>query len=87
MSFLEKFKLKISSLGDSKNLNSLSLQELESALQAQEHRRLIRKEETIKAAFLKFHKRKGLSTSNGKKQLREKQDKEKKKGCNNKNGK
>jgi len=43
----KKYESKISSLEESKDLTNISLRELVNALQAQEHRRLIRHEESM----------------------------------------
>ncbi|RVW50135.1 Retrovirus-related Pol polyprotein from transposon RE1 [Vitis vinifera] len=47
----EKYESKISSLEESKDLSSISLAELVNALQAQEQRRMIRKEESMEGAL------------------------------------
>ena len=47
----EKYESKISSLEESKDLSSISLAELVNALQAQEQRRMMRKEESMEGAF------------------------------------
>nr|XP_048323417.1 uncharacterized protein LOC125420686 [Ziziphus jujuba var. spinosa] len=47
----EKYESKISSLEESKDLSSISLAELVNALQAQEQRRMMRKEESVEGAF------------------------------------
>jgi hypothetical protein len=47
----KKYESKISSLEESKDLTNISLRELVNALQAQEHRRLIRYEESIQGTF------------------------------------
>ena len=51
VTLLKRFKSKISSLEESKDLTKLSLGELMSALQAQEQRRTMRREKFIKEAF------------------------------------
>ena len=51
VSVLEKYKSKISSLEESKNLSSISLLELVNALQAQEQRRMMRQEESMEGAL------------------------------------
>ncbi|XP_071917228.1 uncharacterized protein [Coffea arabica] len=51
VSLLERFEAKISSLEDSRDLSQITLPELINALQAQEQRRAIRKEETVEGAF------------------------------------
>jgi DNA repair protein RadC len=47
----KKYESKISSLEESKDLTNISLRELVNALQAQEHRRLIRHEESMQGTF------------------------------------
>ena len=47
----EKYESKISSLEESKDLSSISLAELVSALQAQEQRRMMRQEEVVEGAL------------------------------------
>ncbi|XP_069149249.1 uncharacterized protein [Solanum lycopersicum] len=54
----ERFESKISSLEESKDLSKLSLGELMSALQAQEHRRAMKREKFIEGAF-SIQKQKG----------------------------
>ncbi|XP_027182312.1 uncharacterized protein LOC113780733 [Coffea eugenioides] len=51
VSLLERFEAKISSLEDSRDLSQITLPELINALQAQEQRRAIRKEEAVEGAF------------------------------------
>ena len=51
MTLRERFESKISSLEESKDLSKLSLGELMSALQAQEHRRAMKREKFIEGAF------------------------------------
>ena len=51
MSLPERFKSKISSLKDSKDLTKITPTELFNALQAQEQRRVIRQEEVTEGAF------------------------------------
>ena len=47
----KKYESKISSLEESKDLTNISLRELVNVLQAQEHRRLIRHEESMQDTF------------------------------------
>ena len=51
VTMLEKYKSKISSLEESKDLSSISLRELVNALQAREQRRMMRQEESVQDAF------------------------------------
>ena len=85
VSLPEKYESKISSLEDSKDLDSLTLSELVSALQAQEQRRSLR-QEAVEGAFLVTNKEKTPSTSSGKKYFGEKKYKEKKESQENKGG-
>lgn len=52
VSLLERFKLKISSLEDLKDLTKISVNELVSALLAQEQKRAFRSEEPVKNAIV-----------------------------------
>uniref|UniRef100_A0A2P2JZB8 Retrovirus-related Pol polyprotein from transposon TNT 1-94 n=1 Tax=Rhizophora mucronata TaxID=61149 RepID=A0A2P2JZB8_RHIMU len=51
VSMPERFEVKISSLEDLKDLNTISLPELLNSLQAQGQRRLLRQEENIEGVF------------------------------------
>lgn len=67
ISLPEKFESKISSLEDSKDLTTISLAEVIGALEAQEHRRNIRSEGSVEAAFQAKMKLKPSTSKDSKK--------------------
>ena len=79
VTLLEKYESKISSLEKSKDLSSISLAKLVNALQAQEQRRMKRKEEAVEGAF------KAKSESFGGKKNKKNKEKKKSSKSNNDN--